>query len=93
MVFIKKLVWDKWNEDHIARHHVTRKEVKQVFQSDHVVKDAKKGRLLIIGKTKSGKILAVVIDPEPDEGVYYPVTARPADKNERQRFIKEKGGR
>lgn len=91
-IVINRLVWDKWNVAHIARHGVTRAEVEHVGRSDHVVLNAKKERLAIVGVTKAGRTLFVVLDPESEEGVYYPVTARFADKNERNRYLKEKGG-
>lgn len=46
---------------------------------------------MVIGTNKAEKFIAVVIDPEPEEGVYYPVTARTADKKERLIYQKEKG--
>lgn len=92
MLEIKELVWDAWNITHIARHDVTRDEVEQVCQSDYQSFDAKKGRFILIGTTELGRVLAVVIDPEPEEGKYYPVTARSADRKERRDYFAEKGG-
>lgn len=92
MFEVKELVWDEWNITHIAKHDVTREEVKQVCQSDYQAFDAKKGRLIVIGTTEPGRVLAVVLDPEPEEGKYYPVTARSADRKERRDYFAEKGG-
>jgi len=30
MLFIRALLWDDWNEEHIARHGVEREEVEEV---------------------------------------------------------------
>jgi hypothetical protein len=38
-------------------------------------------------------MLAVILDPEEEEGVYYPVTARPASRKERRLYREQKGGR
>lgn len=88
---ISRLIWDNWNIVHIAKHDVTRDDVDQVCKREFAVKDGKKGRFLVIGTNDSEKLIAVVIDPESEEGVYYPVTARAANKKERVIYEKEKG--
>lgn len=37
-------------------------------------------------------MLAVILDPEGEEGVYYPATARPASRRERRLYGERKGG-
>ena len=94
VISIKKLIWDEWNEEHIAIHNVSKKEVEEVCHSEIIVLDGHSGRLVVIGMTASGeRILAIVLDPEPEANVYYPVTARPADRKERKRYEEEKGGK
>lgn len=80
MVNIRKLLWDAWNIAHIARHDVTVDEVEEACQSSPVVQQGKKGRLLIYGTTISERTLTIVLDPEEESGVYYPVTARSSNK-------------
>jgi uncharacterized DUF497 family protein len=92
MLSITRLIWDEGTVAHIARHAVTPDEVEQVCRGEHLVRQGHSGRLLVIGPTEAGRILAVVIDPEPTPGHYYPVTARPADRQERRRYAQEKGG-
>lgn len=92
MIVVRRLVWDSWNEPHIARHAVTRDEVQAVCQGDFLVRQAQKGRLMLVGPTQTGRLLAVILDPEDEEGVYYPVTARPADRRERRIYQQQKGG-
>lgn len=87
MVFIKRLIWDEWNIAHIARHDVTPDEVEEVCHYSPVFRDSYKGRKLVIGPTKLGRMVTVALDPEPDmEDVYYPVTAHPASRKERRRY-------
>ena len=88
MIPVRRLVWDNWNVNHIARHQVTPEEVEQVCHALHVVRESYKDRLLMIGPTRSGRMLAVVLDPEGDD-VYYVVTARVADRRERRIYQEE----
>lgn len=90
MVDIHELIWDEWNIAHIARHQVIPKEVEEVCSSDPVIQTGKKGRLLVYGLTYAGRMVTVVLDPEPEEGMYYPVTARPTAKKERKIYEQEK---
>lgn len=89
MLYIGKLVWDVWNVAHIARHSVTPDEVEEVCHGDFVVQLGKKGRSLVFGPLKSGKMITVVIDPL-GRGIYYPVTARSASRRERLIYKQEK---
>jgi uncharacterized DUF497 family protein len=93
MVAIKRLIWDEWNITHIARHGVTPAEVEIVCQGDFILLKGKKGRLVVIGFNQVERMLAVVLDPEPEgTGVYYPVTARPASRKERRLYQQAKKG-
>lgn len=75
MLVIRKLIWDAWNIKHVARHDVISDEVEEVAHNDPVVQQGKKGRLLIIGLTKTYRFITVILDPKDEEAVYYPVTA------------------
>lgn len=88
MIHVKELVWDDWNVAHIARHDVTPAEVEEVCQAHGMVLQGSKGRLVFIAPTHAGRLLAVILDPESDadQGVYYPVTARPAARKERRLY-------
>jgi len=46
---------------------------------------------MLIGPTLAARMLSVVLEPE-GEGVFYPVTARPASRKERRRYQQEQGG-
>jgi uncharacterized protein len=92
MIEIIRLVWDAWNIAHIARHQVTPNEVEELCQSDCLVLDGHSGRIIVVGLTQANRLLAAVLDPEEEAGVYYPVTARTADRKERRLYQVEKGG-
>jgi uncharacterized protein len=92
MAKVRKLIWDAWNKTHIARHGVIPDEVEEVCHGDHEEDEAKKGRLMLIGVTRSGRVLSIVLDPEPEPEVYYPITARPASRKERRYYKKRKEG-
>ena len=88
MIFVRRLIWDSWNVAHSARHEVVPDEVEEVCHGQHVVLQTYKGRLLLIGPTLAGRMLAVILGPTDEAEVYYPVTARSASMKER-RFYKE----
>ena len=91
MLIVRRLIWDPWNVDHIARHHVTPEEVEAVCHGTPVINLTYKGRLRIVGPTRSRKMLPVILAPTNEQGVYYPVTARPADRKERRNYEQEQG--
>ena len=81
-IIVKKLIWDKYNIEHIKKHNVTRDEVEKVSEKIIVHKKAKKERYLIIGRVGL-RIISVAVNRK-GVGVYYPVTARDSDKKERK---------
>ncbi len=54
--------------------------------------EANRGRIIVIGPTSTGRMLAAILDPEPEPGVYYPVSARPASRKERRQYQEAKVG-
>ena len=90
MLLIRRLIWDKWNVAHIAHHDVIPDEVEEVCHGEYIVREGYKRRVMLIGPTKTERILAVVLDPEEEKGMYYVVTARPADREERRIYQEEK---
>ena len=82
MFEIKDLLWDDWNRTHIARHQVTQEEVEQVSQGDYIFWQSYGGRIMLVGETSAGRLIAMVLGDKGD-GLYYPVTARPASRKER----------
>lgn len=92
MLIVRRLIWDDWNVAHIARHEVIPEEVEQVCHGAPVTSETYKGRLRVVGPTEAGRMLTVILDPEDEEAVYYPITARPADRKERRNYAQEMGG-
>ncbi len=88
--FEPRLTWNDGNLAHIARHHVTQREVEEVLHGTTVVRDTYAGRLVAVGLTADGRMLAAILEPEPN-GTYYVVTARPASRKERQRYREATG--
>ena len=90
---IDQLVWDDWNSKHIAKHRVTRDEIAEVIAGETVTQETYKQRFLVLGETLSGRLLAVVIGPDPIRaGAYYTFSARPASRQERRLFQQLRGG-
>ena len=64
MIVVRRIVWDDWNIEHIARHNVRPLSVGQVCAGDPLVLQTYQGRLLLIGATTTRRMLAVVLAPE-----------------------------
>lgn len=90
---IERLVWDDWNRDHLMKHAVTPEEAEEASAGEPVFHATYKGRLLVIGPTGTGRMLAVVIGPVPDQpDAYYVFSARPASRKERRSYQQHKEG-
>jgi len=83
MVWFSELIWDDWNEEHIARHGVRRSEATEAVRSAPSLTRARDGTYRVIGQTNAGRYLFVIVVPQPLEA-YYVVTARDATRNERR---------
>lgn len=88
-MIIRKLVWDEWNIDHIARHNVEPEEVEQACMSKNLFTKARSGLYRLIGQSDDGRYLTILLAPRLSDS-FYPVTARDSDKKERRRFKNEK---
>lgn len=77
-----RLVWDDWNKEHIKKHSVTVAEVEEVFITKRMTRLSYQNRKLLIGKTKNGRLLTVVISKEKQTNPYV-VSARDASQKER----------
>ena len=92
---IKVLIVDEHRIAHIARHQVTVEEVQEIVSGDYVYIKAREDRWLVIGKTKAGRFLTVVVGERSGKGSYGLVTARPASREERsfyREMAQEEGG-
>lgn len=88
---MRRLIWDAWNEAHIARHDVSRREVEEVCYGEHVAVRTRRRRFRLIGPAANRRMLTVIVAPLGGD-VFYPVTARPASAKEQRRYRELKGG-
>ncbi len=87
---IRRLIWNDWNIEHIARHDVESEEVEQVCLGNFIASETYKGRIRVTGPTSTGRMLAIILKPEGD-GKYYCVTAHDANKGETKLYHELKG--
>jgi uncharacterized protein len=92
MVCVRKLVWESWNVAHIARHEVVPDEVEEVCHGPYITRQTYDDRHLLIGPTRSGRMLVIILGPTDQAEVYYPVTARSASMKERRIYKNEQRG-
>jgi uncharacterized DUF497 family protein len=82
-LIIKTLVIEADRDEHIAKHNVIIDEVLKVISGDYVYIQGKLDRWLLIGKTKKGRFLTVVVGQRKTKYTYGFVTARPSRKDEK----------
>jgi len=86
---LNELIWDDFNSKHILKHKVTKIEVNEACQNNKLILLAKNNRILLIGKTKTNRILSVVLG-KVSTGKYYVVTARDSSRKERKIINEQK---
>ena len=94
-IIVEELIVEEDRPKQIARHGVKIEEVKQIVEGDYVFIQGKYGRWLLIGKTKKGRSLTVVVGERDRKNAYGLVTARSASREERSfhnEFILQTGG-
>jgi uncharacterized DUF497 family protein len=83
---VNEIMWDDWNEGHIARHGVRTDEVEDVVRSPSTYAERRRnGTYGMLGRTSAGRGLLVILAPRGD-GRFYVVTSRDATTAERRRF-------
>lgn len=81
MINVTGLIWDEWNREHLNRHKISTEEVEEVCKGKNNIIESYRKRILIIGTTKKGRNIAIVLTPEDRElnpygkGIYYVITA------------------
>jgi uncharacterized DUF497 family protein len=83
MVWFSELIWDDWNKDHIARHHVGIAEATEAVRNVPSLTRARDDTYRVIGQTDAGRYLFIIVVPRPLES-FYVVTAREATRDERR---------
>lgn len=91
MLTISRLLWNPGNVAHIAQHQASIQEVEQVCQAGPLLREGYLGRILAIGQTVAGRVLAIVLEPVDGES-FLVITARPADRMERRLYEASRGG-
>jgi len=65
--------------------------VEEVCHSTPVTSQTYQDRIRVIGPTSRQRMLTVILAPTDEPGIYHPVTARPADRNERRQYREQRG--
>ena len=81
-ITIEKIVWNKWNEEHIKKHSVSTDEVENVVHNLIAYKQGYNGRYILIGRSNN-RLISVIVSRKTAK-TYYVVTARDSDKKERK---------
>ena len=94
-ISILGLVWDTFNEAHIwERHQLTRAEIEEVAYGppeNLYARQTYGGRILVIGPKADRRLIVLILAPKGSR-IYYPVSARPADRKERREYREWKAG-
>ena len=88
MVWFRDLIFDDWNEEHIARHGVESGEVAEAVRNAAFMRRSRRGTYQLVGQTDSGRSLEVILASRR-YGVYYIVTAREATQEEQRRYRRQ----
>lgn len=95
VVLIAVLLVAEWTVEKLAGHHISAEEVRQVSDGDRIVirnpRPRVHGSVLMIGPTGGGRILTVVLNPDPlDEGAWHVRTAWPASDAQIGRYRRDR---
>jgi uncharacterized DUF497 family protein len=85
-LIVDTLVIEEDRPAHIAKHNVSIDEVVEVLTGDYVYFPGRENRWLVIGKTEKQVVLTIVLGERGSPNTYGLVTARPADRKERQLY-------
>ena len=85
-ILIEQLIVESDRAAHIARHDITLDEIYEVVNGDYVVVRAKLDRWRIIGSTKSGRKITVIVGERSQPGIFGLVTARGQHEDERRHY-------
>jgi uncharacterized DUF497 family protein len=85
MVWIQFLLWDEWNEEQVARHHLSPAKVEEAVEGARSITRSRNGTYRAIEQTLGARYISVILAPRGGER-FYIVTTREADDNERQLY-------
>ncbi len=86
---LPKLVWDKWNKEHIKKHKVMKIEVEEAYAHLVGTSDSYLKRTALFGVTKKNRAITIAVSYAKQKGPY-PVSARDMSKKERRKYLYEK---
>jgi hypothetical protein len=94
-VLIVVLLFSERTVAKLAAHAITPEEVRQAAAGDRIVlrnpRPRVAGSVLMIGPTHGGRILTVVLNPEPaDDGAWHVRTAWPASAAQSRRYQRDR---
>jgi hypothetical protein len=94
-VRISVLLFTEKTVDKLASHGITPDEARQVSDSDRIVirnpRPRVDGSVLMIGPTHGGRLLTIVLNPEPvDPGAWHVRTAWEASPAQAARYRKDR---
>jgi len=94
-VLIAVLLVSETTIEKLADHHITVEEVRQVSDGDRVVirnpRPRVEGSVLMIGPTHGGRVLTVVLNPDPvDDGAWHVRTAWQASPAQINRYRQDR---
>ena len=85
---LPKLVWDRWNKEHIKKHKVTVAEVEEAYTRHQLELKGKRGRAEIISKNRNGRMITIFLSFDQQLRPYV-VSARDASKKERSIYYEK----
>ena len=92
-IVIDELIIEEDRPEHIKKHKVSIKEVLEVISEDYLVLEGKSEKILLVGKTRKGRLVTVIVGPRSGKNRYGLVTARHVKKKEelsyKERFKEE----
>lgn len=81
-VIIDELIIEEDRPEHIKKHKISIKEVLEVIAKDYLILEGKSDKSLLVGKTKRGRMITVVVGRRIGKNKYGLVTARHVKKKE-----------
>lgn len=85
-MFIRDLLWDPRNIAHIAAHGVEQDEIEDIAYRQHYARKHRgENRYILLGQTSEGRYLLIVVD-RLETNLYYVVTARDMEQDERRQY-------
>ncbi|MBU1031823.1 hypothetical protein KKE03_02800 [Patescibacteria group bacterium] len=93
-IVIDELIIEEDRPEHIKKHKILMKEVLEVIAGDYLVLEGKSDKSLLVGRTKRGRIITVVVGKRGGKNKYGLVTARHVKRKEEMLYQENlKGGK